>query len=169
MGIEGFNFNQPNDWTGRYEPVQSGLILQKPPKENFSKKRFGDFVEGEIVSDTRVTSRNSGNNSNQQEIENTNDTRERLAYTSAYANSVREQVRASATEQGVARANMIDLNQPITQQQFLALNRKLDTIGGKLDQLNSLLGSKSVNTEASNLRRTSLIDNPDGNTEIGMA
>jgi hypothetical protein len=80
-----------------------------------------------------------------------------------------QQVRASATEQGVARANMIDLNQPMTQAQFQALNKKLDTIGGKLDQLNSLLGSKSVNTEAWNLQRASLIDNPDGNTEIGMA
>lgn len=169
MGIEGFNFNQSNDRTGRYQPVQSGLILQKPPKENFSKKRFGDFVEGEIVSEQRVASRNNSKNSTSQEAQNKQDTRERLAYTSAYANSVREQVRASATEQGIARANMIDPNQPITQGQLQALNKKLDTIGGKLDQLNSLLGNKSANTEAWNLKKSLLTDNPHGNSELDVA
>jgi hypothetical protein len=91
MGIEGFNFNQSYEWAGRNAPVESGLILQeqkqKPPKGNSSQKPFGNLVKGEIVSDARVASRNSGNNSNQQETENTNDTRERLAYTSAYATS----------------------------------------------------------------------------------
>ncbi len=141
------------------QPLQSGLNLKEPPKSAFSKKAFGKIVDGEIVSEKAVAPKNDDNHSNQK------DTHDSLAYTHAYAAAVREQVRAK-TSDGVARANMTDLNQPITQKQFLALNTKLDSIGNKLDQL---LGSKAANTEQWNLQKASLIDNSIGNTELGMA
>lgn len=148
-----------------------GLILQTPPKAKFSQKSFGDIVEGQIVSDRNSSSQGKKNNSNQQDTNSTNASRDHLAYTNAYAGFVKAQVRASTTEQNISRANMteLNLNQPITQKQFLALNQKLDTIGGKLDQLNSLLGFKSTNTEALNLKKASLIDNQYGNSQIDIA
>ena len=173
MGITGSNYS-PFSLAGRQEPINPGLILQTPPKAKYSQKSFGDIVEGQIVEGNYVADRDSHsqskkNNSNQQGTNNSNASKEQMAYTNAYASSVREQIRNTTTQQDISRVNMTDLNQPITQKQFLALNQKLDTIGSKLDQLNSLLGSKSANTEAWNLKKASLIDNSHGNTEIDIA
>ncbi len=139
------------------QPIESGLYLQSPPPFTQNvRKRFGEIVEGEILPNNRKS------NSNQQETDNADDSKNRLAYTSAYANSVR----AKINEDVVARVNMNNLDQPITQKQLLALNNKLDSIGDKLDQL---LGSKTANTEQWNLKKASLQDNSYGNSEIDVA
>lgn len=140
------------------QALVSGLYLQTPPKAKYRNGQgFGEIVEGQIVTE-RDGSKGKKNNSNQQETDHASDSTNRLAYMNAYANSVRESVKGQTT----VRANMSNLDQPITQQQLQALNTKLDSIGNKLDQL---LGSK----EQWNLQRAILIDNSFGNTELGMA